>query len=88
MTDIQNGLVREGELLAQRIKMSDVGGHRVALWSIQDTELNTVTYSLISTRTGKSVESDSLGHLERLYDICIQCIMAEFSGGGSNVGIA
>lgn len=88
MTDIVDGLVREGELLAQRIKMSDVGGHRVALWSIQDTELNTVTYSLISTRTGKSIESDSLGHLERLYDICIKCLTAEANGGSSDVGIA
>ena len=88
MTDIRDGLVREGELIAQRIKMSDVGGHRVALWSIQDTELNTVTYSLISTRTGKSIESDSLEHLERLYNICTQCLIAELNGGSSNVGTA
>ena len=37
MTDIGDGLIRDGDLIAQRIKMSDVGGHRVALWSIQDT---------------------------------------------------
>lgn len=88
MTNIQNGLIREGEFLAQRIKMSDIGGYRVALWSIQDTELNTVKYSLVNTRTGKSLESDSLQYLERLYDICIQCLTAEINGGYSNVGIA
>ena len=85
---IHDGLIREGELIAQRIKMSEVGGHRVALWSIQDTELNTVTYSLVNTRVGKSVESDSLGHLERLYDVCIQRLTAEMNGGSSNVGTA
>jgi len=88
MTDIMDGLVRDGEFIAQRIKMSEVGGHRVALWSIQDTELNTVMYSLVNTRVGKSVESDSLGHLERLYDICIQRLTAEVNGGLSDVGVA
>ena len=81
-------IIRDGELLAQRIKMSDVDGHRIALWSIQDTELNTVTYSLVNTRTGKSVESDSLEHLEHLYDICARFLMAELQGGIANVGIA
>jgi len=76
----RDGFVQDGELIAQRIKMSEVGGHRVALWSIQDTELNTVTYSLVNTRTGKSVESDSLDHLEYLYDICIQYLMSERDG--------
>lgn len=88
MTDIMDGLIRDGDLVAQRIKMSDVGGCRVALWSIQDTELNTVTYSLVNTRVGKSTESDSLGYLERLYNTCIQYLTAEMNGGSSNVGTA
>lgn len=89
MADIESGTIRDGELLAQRIKMSDVGGCRVSIWSIQDTELNTVHYSLVNTRVGKSVESDSLEYLEHLYDVCIQRITMELSGGGgSNVGIA
>jgi hypothetical protein len=88
MEIFSDGFIREGDLIAQRIKMSDIGGHRVALWSIQDTEFNTVTYSLVSTRTGMSTESDSLEHLERLYDICIQCLTAELNGGSSHVGIA
>ena len=87
MTDIMDGLVRDGEFVAQRIKMSEVGGHRVALWSVQDTELNTVMYSLVNTRTGKSIESDSLGHLEHLYEVCILRLIAEIEGG-TNVGTA
>jgi len=83
----RDGLIRDGDLIAQRIKMSDMGGHRVALWSIQDTELNTVMYSLVNTRVGKSVESDSLEHLERLYDVCVQRLTAEANGGSSDVGI-
>ena len=84
----RDGLVRDGEFIAQRIKMFTLGSHRVALWSIQDTELNKVIYTLINTRTNMSVENDSLEYLERLYDVCIQRLTAEVNGGSSDVGIA
>lgn len=72
MIDMKRGFIREGELVAQRIHMWYVNGHRVAIWSIQDTELHNVKYVLVNTQTGRIIESLSLDHLERLYDMCIQ----------------